>query len=46
MATINQELDFDTAYLVASEFGVTAKKKEVFTKKIYYLTNLKIEKKI
>ena len=29
MATINQELDFDTAYLVSSEFGVTAKKKEV-----------------
>lgn len=29
MATINNELDFDTAYLVASEFGVTANKKEV-----------------
>ena len=28
MATINQELDFDTAFLVAEEFGVTAKKKE------------------
>ena len=28
MATINQELDFDTAYLVANEFGITAKKKE------------------
>ena len=29
MATINNELDFDTAFLVAGEFGVTAKKKEV-----------------
>ena len=29
MATINNEVDFDTAYLVASEFGVTANKKEV-----------------
>ena len=29
LATINNVLDFDTAYLVASEFGVTAKKKEV-----------------
>ncbi len=29
MATINNELDFDTAFLVASEFGVTATKKEV-----------------
>ena len=28
MANINQELDFDTAFLVASEFGVTANKKE------------------
>ena len=28
MATINNTLDFDTAYLVASEFGITAKKKE------------------
>ena len=28
MATINQELDFDTAFLVAGEFGVTANKKE------------------
>ena len=28
MATINQELDFDTAFLVAEEFGVTANKKE------------------
>lgn len=29
MATLNNELDFDTAFLVASEFGVTATKKEV-----------------
>ena len=29
MATINQELDFDTAYLVSEEFGVNATKKEV-----------------
>ena len=28
MATINNTVDFDTAYLVASEFGITAKKKE------------------
>ena len=28
MATINNSIDFDTAYLVASEFGITAKKKE------------------
>ena len=28
MATINNDLDFDTAYLVAEEFGVTATKKE------------------
>ena len=27
MATINNDLDFDTAFLVAEEFGVTAKKK-------------------
>ena len=27
MATINNEVDFDTAFLVASEFGVTANKK-------------------
>lgn len=26
MATINQEIDFDTAYLVAGEFGITAEK--------------------
>ena len=29
MATINNAIDFDTAYLVASEFGITANKKEV-----------------
>ena len=29
MATINNDLDFDTAFLVASEFGVTANKKNV-----------------
>ena len=29
LATLNNELDFDTAYLVASEFGVNAHKKEV-----------------
>ena len=29
MATINNEVDFDTAFLIASEFGVTANKKEV-----------------
>ena len=28
MATINNDLDFDTAFLVAEEFGVTANKKE------------------
>ena len=31
MATINQEVDFDTAFLVAGEFGITAKKKEIIT---------------
>ncbi|MBR6252414.1 MAG: translation initiation factor IF-2 [Clostridia bacterium] len=29
LASLNQEIDFDTAFLVASEFGVTAHKKEV-----------------
>ncbi len=28
MATLNNDLDYDTAFLVASEFGVTANKKE------------------
>ncbi len=31
MATINQEIDFDTAYLIAQEFGITAVKKETVT---------------
>ena len=31
MATINQEIDFDTAFLIAGEFGITAKKKEIVT---------------
>lgn len=31
MATINQEIDFDTAFLVAGEFGITAKKKQTVT---------------
>ena len=31
MTTINNELDFDTAFLVAGEFGITAKKKETVT---------------
>ena len=31
MATINNDIDFDTAFLIASEFGITAKKKETIT---------------
>ena len=31
IATINKEIDFDIAYLAASEFGITAKKKDVKT---------------
>lgn len=31
MATINNEIDFDTAFLVAGEFGITPKKKETVT---------------
>ncbi len=31
IATINKEIDFDIAYLVASEFGITAKKKDIKT---------------
>ena len=31
MATINNDIDFDTAYLVAQEFGITAIKKETVT---------------
>ena len=29
LATINNEVDFDTAFLIAGEFGITAHKKEV-----------------
>ena len=31
MTTINNEIDFDTAFLVAGEFGITAKKKQIIT---------------
>ncbi len=31
MATVNNEIDFDTAFLIAQEFGITAVKKEVVT---------------
>ena len=31
MATVNQEIDFDTAYLIASEFGINATKQVVVT---------------
>ena len=31
MATINNDIDFDTAFLIAQEFGITANKKEVIT---------------
>lgn len=31
MATINNEIDFDTAFLIAEEFGIKAIKKEVVT---------------
>lgn len=31
MATINNEVDFDTAFLIAQDFGITAIKKEVVT---------------
>ena len=31
MATINNDVDFDTAFLIAQEFGITAIKKEVVT---------------
>ena len=31
LATINNEIDFDTAFLIAQEFGITATKKEVVT---------------
>ncbi len=29
LATVNQEIDFDTAYLIAQEFGITAEKQVV-----------------
>lgn len=31
LATVNQDIDFDTAYLIASEFGITAEKEVVVT---------------
>ena len=31
MATVNNEIDFDTAFLIAEEFGIKAIKKEVIT---------------
>ncbi len=31
LATINNEIDFDTAFLIAGEFGITAVKKETVT---------------
>ena len=31
MATINNDIDFDTAFLIAQEFGITATKKETVT---------------
>ena len=31
LATINNDIDFDTAFLIAQEYGITAKKKEVVT---------------
>lgn len=31
MATINNDIDFDTAYLIAQEFGINATKKETVT---------------
>ncbi len=42
MSTINNTIDFDTAYLVASEFGITARKKKASKKKkTYYLMRQK-----
>ena len=37
MATINKDLDFDTAFLIASEFGITAEKEVVVTEEQYSL---------
>ena len=31
MATINKELDFDTSFLIAQEYGITANKKNIVT---------------
>ena len=31
MATLNNDIDFDTAFLIAGEFGITANKKETVT---------------
>ena len=31
MATVNAEVDFDTAFLIAEEYGITATKKNVVT---------------
>ncbi len=31
MATVNQDIDFDTAFLIANEFGITAEKEVVVT---------------
>jgi len=31
MATLNNEVDFDTAFLIANDFGITANKKETVT---------------
>jgi len=31
MATLNNDIDFDTAFLIAQEFGITANKKETVT---------------
>ena len=31
MATVNQDIDFDTAYLIAEEYGITAQKEVVVT---------------
>ena len=31
MATVNQEIDFDTAFLLANDFGITAKKQVIVT---------------
>ena len=31
MATQNQDIDFDTAYLIASEYGINAEKEVIVT---------------